>query len=188
MFRSRRRRNVHQWAVWSLVEDHLESPNGEEFVRTYVDSPGAVGVVVVDVASFDDIGGKALESLDTVLVSQFRAPFGEVMWEIPAGMRDVVDEPSETTARRELAEEAGLEADHWRYLGVMASAPGITNSTVEIFACCGLHEVAVERHGPEEDHMEVRRLSVAEALDECRRGHITDSKTIIGLQWLADLT
>ena len=80
MFRSRRRRNVHQWAVWSLVEDHLESPNGEEFVRTYVDSPGAVGVVVVDVASFDDIGGKRLESLDTVLVSQFRAPFGDVMW------------------------------------------------------------------------------------------------------------
>ena len=69
----------------------------------------------------------------------------------------------------------------------MASAPGITNSTVEIFACCGLHDVDVERHGPEEDHMEIRRLSVAAALEECRRGHITDSKTIIALQWLAEL-
>lgn len=102
-------------------------------------------------------------------------------------MRDVLDEPAEVTARRELAEEAGLVAEQWRYLGVMASAPGITNSTVEIFACCGLSEVEVERHGPEEDHMEIRRLSVAEALEECRRGHITDSKTIIALQWLAEL-
>lgn len=187
MFRSRRRRNVHEWAVWTLVEDHLESPTGEEFVRTYVDSPGAVGVVVVDVETFDALVGADLDRVETVLVSQYRAPFGEVMWEIPAGMRDVVDEPAEVTARRELAEEAGLVADHWRYLGVMASAPGITNSTVELFACCGLHDVEVERHGPEEDHMEIRRLSVAEALEECRRGHVTDSKTIIALQWLADL-
>ena len=188
MFRSRRRRTVHEWAVWSLIEDHFESPAGEDFVRTYVDSPGAVGVVVLDVASFDDLVGRDPHTVETVLVSQFRAPFGEVMWEIPAGMRDVVDEPAETTARRELAEEAGLAAAHWRYLGVMASAPGITNSTVEIFACCGLSEVAVERHGPEEDHMEVRRLGLAAALEECRRGHITDSKTIIGLQWVAELT
>jgi ADP-ribose pyrophosphatase len=109
------------------------------------------------------------------------------MWEIPAGMRDVADEPPEVTARRELAEEAGLEAAHWRYLGVMASAPGITNSTVEIFAACGLSEVPVERHGPEEDHMEVRRVTLADALSEARKGHITDSKTLVGLQWVAEL-
>lgn len=187
MFRSLRRRSVHEWAVWTLVEDHLSSPTGEEFVRTYVDSPGAVGVVVLDVPSFEALRGMALASVSTVLVSQYRAPFSEVMWEIPAGMRDVDDEPAETTARRELAEEAGLVAEHWRYLGVMASAPGITNSTVEIFACCGLSEVDVERHGPEEDHMEVRRVGLDDALDECRRGHISDSKTIIGLQWVAEL-
>lgn len=187
MFHSRRRRTVHEWAVWTLVEDHLESPSGQEFVRTYVDSPGAVGVVVVDVPSFDELRGRDLAAVDTVLVSQHRAAFGEVMWEIPAGMRDIADEAAETTARRELAEEAGLVAEHWKFLGVMASAPGITNSTVEIFACCGLAQVAVERHGPEEDHMELRRLSVAMALDECRRGHITDAKTIIGLQWVAEL-
>lgn len=187
MFRSRRRHAIHEWAVWTLVEDHLESPTGEEFVRTYVDSPGAVGVVVVDVASFDELSGADQDVVETVLVSQYRAPFGEVMWEIPAGMRDIADEPAEVTARRELAEEAGLVAEHWRYLGVMASAPGITNSTVEIFACCGLRDVAVERHGPEEDHMEIRRVSISGALEECRRGHITDSKTIIALQWLAEL-
>jgi ADP-ribose pyrophosphatase len=165
----------------------LSSPAGEEFVRTYVDSPGAVGVVVLKVADFASLVGVEPAEVATVLVSQFRAPFGDVMWEIPAGMRDVADEPAELTARRELAEEAGYSAEHWRFLGRMASAPGITNSMVDIFACCGLSAVSVERHGPEEDHMEIRELSLAEALEECRRGHITDSKTIIGLQWVAEL-
>ena len=59
---------------------------------------------------------------------------------------------------------------------------------VDIFVCCGLNAVPIERHGPEEDHMEIRELSLGEALEECRRGHITDSKTIIGLQWVAELT
>ena len=187
MFRSRRRHVLHSWAVWNLVEDHLSSPVGEDFVRTYVDSPGAVGVVVIDAPNFASLAGRRSDEVSVLLVSQFRAPFGDVMWEIPAGMRDVADEPAELTARRELAEEAGREAEHWRYLGVMASAPGITNSTVEIFACCGLSDVPVERHGPEEDHMEIREVTLAAALDECRRGHITDSKTIIGLQWVAEL-
>ena len=187
VFRSRKRHTLHSWAVWSLVEDHLTDPRGEEFVRTYVDSPGAVGVVVLDVADFASLEGAPPDAVQTVLVSQFRAPFGESMWEIPAGMRDVADEPPEVTARRELAEEAGMQAAHWRYLGVIASAPGITNSTVEIFAACGLSEVPVERHGPEEEHMEIRRLTLAEALDEARKGHITDSKTLVGLQWVAEL-
>ncbi len=187
MFRSRRRIAIHKWAVWTLVEDHLSAPSGEDFVRTYVDSPGAVGVVVLKVGDFAELEGRDLADVETVLVSQFRAPFGDVMWEIPAGMRDVVDEPAELTAQRELAEEAGYTASHWRFLGRMASAPGITNSMVDIFACCGLESVPVERHGPEEDHMEIREMSIAEALEECRRGHITDSKTIIGLQWVAEL-
>ena len=166
----------------------MSAPNGEDFVRTYVDSPGAVGVVVLKVADFSDLKGRSLDDIETVLVSQFRAPFGEVMWEIPAGMRDVADEPAETTAQRELAEEAGYTAANWRFLSRMASAPGITNSMVDIFVCCGLNPVPFERHGPEEDHMEIREISLGEALEECRRGHITDSKTIIGLQWVAELT
>jgi hypothetical protein len=35
--------------------------------------------------------------------------------------------------------------------------------------------------------MQVRVVSVAEALEEVRRGEITDAKTIIGLQWVRDL-
>ena len=186
-FVSRSQKLLHQWAVWALVEDHLEDPSGGAFVRTYVDSPGAVGVVVLHVNSLADLKGAELSEVNTTLVRQFRAPFGKELWEIPAGMRDVPDEPSEVTAHRELAEEAGLEASVLVKLGSMASAPGITNSIVEIYAACGLREVPIDRHGPEEEHMQLRVVSVAKALEEVRRGELTDAKTIIGLQWVRDL-
>lgn len=186
-FVSRSQKSLHRWAVWNLIEDHLEDPAGAGFVRTYVDSPGAVGVVVLHVDSLAELKGAHLSDIKTTLVRQFRAPFGNEMWEIPAGMRDVDSEPPEVTAHRELAEEAGLEASVLVRLGTMASAPGITNSMVEIFAACGLREVPIDRHGPEEEHMQLRVVSVADALEEVRCGDLTDAKTIIGLQWVRDL-
>jgi ADP-ribose pyrophosphatase len=186
-FRSRDKRLLHSWAVWTLIEEHLSDPTNVDFIRTYVESPGAVGVVVLHVDSLAALKGMSLHDVDITLVSQYRAAFARVMWEIPAGMRDVEGEPPQETATRELAEESGLAANEMRYLGVMASAPGLTNSTVEIFAAAGLSEVPVSRHGPEEVHMEVRRLSVFDALGEIRDGLIIDSKTIIGVQWAAGL-
>ena len=38
---------VHKWAAWALVQADFADPAGEKFVRTYVDSPGAVGVVAL---------------------------------------------------------------------------------------------------------------------------------------------
>ena len=36
-------------------------------------------------------------------------------------------------------------------------------------------------HGPEETHMEVLRLPLAEAVEMVARGEINDAKTVIGL-------
>ena len=46
------------------------------------------------------------------LVRQYRAAVDASVLEIPAGTRDKDGETEEQTARRELAEEAGLEAAH----------------------------------------------------------------------------
>jgi len=172
--------------VWSLVEDHLIDPSNEEFVRTYVDSPGAVGVVALDVPSIEALKGMSKDAVRVTLVGQYRAAFGLEMWEIPAGMRDVEGEPPELTAHRELVEEAGLEAASMKYLGTIASAPGITNSTVQIFVAWGLSAADTSRHGPEEVFMNLRSITFAEAIEEIRDGRIIDSKTVIGLQWVAE--
>jgi len=160
---------IHPWAMYSLVHAVIESPSGEQFHRTFVDSPGAVGVVALTAEG------------EVVLVTQYRAALGDVLTEIPAGLRDVPGEEPLVTAQRELAEEAGLQGSEWQWLGRIASAPGVTNSTVEIFLARGLTDVPTDPHGPEEDHMTISCVPLSEAVEKVVRGDLTDSKTCVGL-------
>jgi 8-oxo-dGTP pyrophosphatase MutT (NUDIX family) len=101
--------------------------------------------------------------------------------EIPAGMRDVPGEPTEVTAERELVEEIGMKVGRLELLTEMFPASGMTDSVLSIFLATELTHVGREVHGPEETHMEVLDLSLAEAVAMVLRGEIRDSKTIIGL-------
>ena len=62
------------------------------------------------------------------------------MLEVPAGMRDVPGEPPEETARRELREEAGFDAENLALLTVIHPSAGVTDATTHIRrhrpACC----------------------------------------------------
>ena len=74
----------------------LVDPDGEPFERFIVHHPGAVAIVPVDA------------DRRVTLVRQYRAAVDRMVLEAPAGTCDVDGEPPEATARRELAEEAGL--------------------------------------------------------------------------------
>ncbi|MFM8649910.1 MAG: NUDIX hydrolase, partial [Actinomycetota bacterium] len=100
---------------------------------------------------------------------------------IPAGMRDVPGEDPLDTAKRELREEAGLEAGEWELLHVFLPAPGMTDSTVHVYSARKLRTVERETHGPEEEHMEVMTVPLAEGLAMIHDGRIEDAKTVIGL-------
>lgn len=164
---------VHQGFVWKVVQADFEAPDGETFRRDIVRSPGAVGVVPL---VFDAEG---LPSV--VLVSQYRPPYERAVIEIPAGMRDVPGEPAETTGRRELVEEAGLEATEMAHLVDMYPSPGMTDSICSIFLATGCTPVDHDRHGPEERAMELLHLPLDDALAMIDRGDINDAKTVVGL-------
>lgn len=115
------------------------------------------------------------------LVHQYRVALNRGMWEIPAGLRDVDGEPPLATARRELAEEVGLAADELTPLMRFHNSPGFCDEAVEIFLATGLSAVPDDRQGPEEQHMTVERLALAEAVAMVSEGLITDAKTVIGL-------
>lgn len=151
------------------MEVEVASPAGEMFTRTFVDSPGAVGVVALT------------RDKEVVLVRQYRTAMEEELLEIPAGMRDVPGEDPLVTAQRELAEEAGIVASEWTHLGRVVSAAGISNAMVELYLARELSEVDIDRHGPEEQHMTVEVVSFESALNMIFRGRITDSKTMVGL-------
>ena len=166
-------REVHEGFVWNVVVADFQAPDGTRFVRDIVRSPGAVAVVPL---VFDAEG---LPSV--VLVSQYRPAYGEVVIEIPAGMRDVPGEPPAETARRELAEEAGLRAGRLSHLLDMYPSPGMTDSVCTIFLATECTPAEINRHGPEEEVMEILHVPLDDALDMIERGEITDAKTLCGL-------
>ncbi|MBI5089190.1 MAG: NUDIX hydrolase, partial [Actinobacteria bacterium] len=115
-------RLVHQGHVWHVAVARFSAPSGEVFERDIVRSPGAVAAVPLLVG--DD--GEPI----VVMVRQYRPPLDAWVLEIPAGMRDVPDEPTETTAARELEEEVGLRAGSLRHLLDFRPSAGMTDSTL----------------------------------------------------------
>jgi len=164
---------VHQGYVWHVVQADFEAPDGTTFRRDIVRSPGAVAIVPI---LFDPEGVPSV-----VMVSQYRPPYEREIIEIPAGMRDVADEPAEETGRRELIEEAGLLAGRMAHLIDILPSPGLTDSVTTIFLATDCTPTEVERHGPEEEEMEILHVPLDEALDMVDRGEITDAKSVAGL-------
>ncbi len=164
---------MHQGYVWHVAVAEYESPEGERFTRDIVRSPGAVAAVPL---RFDTDG-----TPHVVLVSQYRPPFDDYVIEVPAGMRDVVGEPTEITAARELVEEVGLAPGNLEHLIDMYPSAGMTDSVLTLYLATDLVEVPRETHGPEEAHMEVLDVPLAEAVEMVLRGEIHDAKTVIGL-------
>lgn len=174
-FRRLDERVVHAGYIFDLVTARFESPDGEVFERDIVRHPGAVSVVPVD----DD--GRI------VMVRQYRPAFDDFLLEIPAGKRDVADEPPSETAQRELAEEIGVRAASLELLGVFANAPGFSDERSWVYLGRGLEPVHREVQGIEEAHLVIERPTFAEARQMIDDGRLTDTKSIVGILLAAPL-
>ena len=169
-------REIYRGARITLTSMQIESPDGERFERDVVHHPGAVAVVpVVD------------EGNAVLLVRQYRAPVERHLLEIPAGLRDVADEPPADTARRELAEEVGMRAGRLERLCEFVNSPGFSDEVVHVFVAFDLEECGNDLQGIEEAHMTVEKVAVDDIVDLVRHGEITDAKTVIGLTLLREL-
>ena len=177
-FRRVDERIVHEWGMWRLVAADFEAPDGERFERHVVRSPGAVAVVPI---LFDAEGSPSV-----VLVDQYRPALERAVLELPAGMRDVDGEPPDETAQRELIEEVGFEAGALTFLTEYLPSPGLTNATMRLYLGTDLRAVPRETHGPEESHMVVVHLPLAEAVRRVRAGEIANAAAVIGLLLVAE--
>lgn len=108
-------------SIVTVRRDTVQMPGGEQADREVVEHPGAVAVLALD------------ESFSVLLIRQYRHPVGRLLWEIPAGLRDVPGEPLMKTAQRELLEEAGYLASDWQVLTDIYTSPGISNERLRVF-------------------------------------------------------
>jgi len=123
----------------AVRNDKVRMPGGNVAERTVVEHPGAVGIL-------------ALDDADRILmIRQYRHPVQRLLWEIPAGLRDVPGEDPWLTAQRELAEEASYRAREWHVLADYFSSPGFSTERIRIFLARGLEEI------PEQERTFVRK-------------------------------
>jgi len=148
---------------------HLVDPEGKPFDRVVVRHPGAVTVVPVH-----DDGSVSM-------VRQYRASVDALVLEIPSGTRDKDGEAEEETARRELAEEAGLEAARLEVLIGTWNTPGVSNQHTTIFLATGLTPCPSKPEGIEEGYLTVETIRLADLDDLVADGSLKDETTVLGL-------
>jgi ADP-ribose pyrophosphatase len=148
---------------------HLLDPDGKPFDRFVIRHPGAVTIVPVH-----DDG-------TVTLVRQYRAAVDTQVLEIPAGTRDKDGEEPEDTARRELAEEAGLEAANWELLLGTWNTPGISDQHTLIYLATGLTSIPSRPDGVEEGYMTVETIHLDEVDALVADGSLKDETTVLGL-------
>ncbi|MBG0829625.1 NUDIX hydrolase [Planomonospora sp. ID67723] len=159
--------------VISGITDAVVMPDGDVVDRDYVTHPGSVAVVALD-------GRERV-----LLIRQYRHPARRLLWELPAGLRDVEDEPLHVNAARELAEEAGYRATTWHTLVDAFTSPGMTNERTRIFLARDVSPIPAEeldyvrRH--EEADMPVVWIPLADAVRRALGGMIHNSQAVAGI-------
>jgi len=149
-----------------VVERQAPSAGGGTVARQVVLHPGAVVLIPL------------VDEERVCLIRNERIAVGKTLIELPAGTLEP-PEPPATTAIRELKEETGFTAAHWRELPGFFMSPGILNERMHVFVAEGLTAGDPAREAGEN----IDNLIVPwdEALAMIDRGEIEDAKTIAAL-------
>lgn len=151
---------------FTLRSDRARWPNGDEGDYAVVEAPDSVMIV----PRFPD--------RTTVLVRQWRYPWAECSWEVPAGTLEAGEDPA-VCAHRELIEEAGLRARRLLPLG-HARPMASTTAVQHIFLAEELSPVPQQRESYERD-MITLRLPFDDALKAALDGEIRHTGSIVAL-------
>ena len=143
-----------QGSLVRLRRDLVRMPGDDVVGRDVLEHPGAVAVLALDPAE------------RVLMIRQYRHPVGRLLWEIPAGLRDVIGESLRVTAERELLEEAGYRAEQWQVLADCFSSPGISTERLRIFLARGLAEVPEAERSYVPEHEEAHLVPAWVPLDQ----------------------
>jgi ADP-ribose pyrophosphatase len=165
-------RTVYRGPVFWVTRDEVQEPGGVRTRRDVIHHTGSVVVLAVD---------ESASTPRVLLERQYRHAAKDYLWELPAGRID----PGENAlhaAQRELLEETGYTASHWRRILKFYATPGFVAETMSVYLATDLRAGPAQ---PEADEVIYKRLvSLSTAIRMVLSGTIRDAKTISSVLWL----
>ncbi len=149
-----------------LVSIDVELSNGKTSKREVIRHPGGSAVVALN------------EKGEIALVRQYRIAMGRFMLELPAGKLDKQEDPF-VCAKRELLEEAGMQATDWVKLGEYISSPGFCDEIIHLYLAYTREQG--QQHLDEDEFVDVVWMPFPQAVSCVVSGTISDGKTICGI-------
>jgi ADP-ribose pyrophosphatase len=165
-------RTVYRGPAFCVTTDYVQEPGGVSVRRDIIHHSGSVVILAVD-----DSG----PTPHVLLERQYRYAAQDYLWELPAGRIDSGEKPL-PAARRELLEETGYTAAHWRRILHFYASPGFVAETMSVFLATGLRAGQAKPEPDEIIHKHMVPLPTAVRM--VMTGRIRDAKTISSVLWL----
>lgn len=159
---------IYKGKILNLRKDEVVLPDGKEAKREVVEHSGGAGIVCV-------------KDEKILLVKQFRYPYKEIIYEIPAGKLNKGESP-EQTAKRELLEEGGIVSEKMTEIFRIYPSPGYTDEIIYIYYAEGLTQK--ENRLDEDEFLDSEWIGRKTAERMVLSGEIKDAKTVIAVMWL----
>jgi ADP-ribose pyrophosphatase len=159
---------------WIRVrEDQVTRPDGGPGIYSVVEIRPSVGIVALN------------ERDEIVLVGQWRYPHNHYSWEIPRGGSQAGEIDMLEVARRELAEEAGLQARNWQKLTTVDCCNGVVDDLQTFYLATGL--TAIEAQCDPEEEIAVCWKPFDEAVEMSLDGRITEVSSMAAILMVAQI-
>ncbi len=117
---------IYKGAILNLRRDEVLLPDGRNAFREIVEHSGGSAIL----CEKDD---------KILLVKQFRYPYKQEIFELPAGKINIGEDPMET-ARRELLEEGGINATKLELMFTIYPTPGYTEEKIYLYRAVQIEE------------------------------------------------
>ncbi len=157
--------------VFSVFTDTVQEPGGVINKRDVVRNNGSVVILAVDESTNP-------QDPDIILERQYRHAAGQFLYELPAGHIEPGEAPL-VAAKREMIEETGYHAKRWTKLVRYFASPGFVGEWMQIYLARDIRE-GIATPEPDE-HIEIFRMPLSQALGMIADNKIHDGKTLIGL-------
>lgn len=156
---------LYNGKILNLRRDEIVLPDGNPALREVVEHSGGSAILC-------EKDGKIL------LVKQFRYPYKEELWEIPAGKLNKGENP-DITAIRELEEEGGIIASKVEKIFDIYPSPGYTDEIIRIYRAVEFKEGV--QHLDQDEFLRVGWFDKTTLRQMIENGEIKDGKTVIAL-------